>query len=978
MESNELLRLLEAAQDVPVSQVDLSASTKRIKVDMDTRKITGHTEFGVIKDHLAETVVFEVKRYKGDTDLAEKNCAIHWENGENGGVLPVTEIDLSEDGHILMRWELHDEFTQHEGKIVYALHFFSILDGGFTYHAATNAAAGMLGGTLNASAHSRNKITPSEIEVYIAKMNALSAEIDQKIDSLEMTDEQAQKAVNNYLSKNPVKDGADGKSAYEFAKDGGYKGTEAEFAEKLAMEVPSKEEFSRLSSEIADLSVFVTPQMYGAKGDGETDDTAAIQAALDASSYVYFPDGTYMINGTNDGWGHTREGGIYPRSNQTILLSNNAILKAISNETGFYNIVNINSVDNIYISGGKVQGNTTNPTRVDPAPGGEFGYGVSVYGASNVTIENMEVFDCWGDSVFIGYNGSNGVNANNVKVINCVLRDSRRQGISIVGCINAMIRDCEIYNISGTAPQYGIDIEPDGTVGVAKNITIDGCYIHDCAVGGIVVAKVDNEIQGVNITNCITQSVNIVGGNEVSVSDCNIEETINLRASLPVRISNSTIRRIYLSGGSGIFDNCDIVEGNDTYLIVSSTDGYPAGKSNLTCYNCRLSTSDVTQYFLFTNAGDATNGHPADMLTFVNCSIEMGLNCVFANLFNLNEMRIDSCKIVYKRDLYEMFTFGSKTTSLILRNTEFECSGTPSYMFNTCSGSVSIEMSNCKVPTIKNLLYSDDGATGKIRLFNNEINKTNFYGSGVFDKFISNSIDTVPTAGSNNLITSGAVQEALENYKPNVNTSGVEYEAVDSVEQMTDTSKIYMLNSTGTFWVYGDKSVIPNFTNLAKTFAQDKRLNSSGALVDATGATTVEDYIQFQSGDVVRVKGFGALSDYVCAQYNSGGTCGNTFKGVSVVNYVTYAYDSASGIVTLTCTSSTLKQLRISGVLTGTIEDVIITLNEEITYKQGFGWYNTEMTQDSIVSGGSYIELLVKLNDYASRLSVLEQKTANL
>ena len=47
-------------------------------------------------------------------------------------------------------------------------------------------------------------------------------------------------------------DGADGKSAYEFAKDGGYTGTEAEFAEKLAMEVPSKEEFSRLSSEKVD------------------------------------------------------------------------------------------------------------------------------------------------------------------------------------------------------------------------------------------------------------------------------------------------------------------------------------------------------------------------------------------------------------------------------------------------------------------------------------------------------------------------------------------------------------------------------------------------------------------------------------------------------------------------------------------------------------------------------------------------------
>ena len=195
MDQKELMAALTAAAETPVSHVDLSASTQRIKVDMDTRKITGHKEFGVIKDHLAENIIFEVKRYKGDTDLAEKHCAIHWENGKNGGVVPVTEIDLSEDGHILMRWELSDEFTQYAGSIAYALHFFSILDGGFTYHAATNAAVGTLGTTLNASAHSKNKITPSEIEVYIAKMNELSAEIDYKLANLEISDERIQQAV---------------------------------------------------------------------------------------------------------------------------------------------------------------------------------------------------------------------------------------------------------------------------------------------------------------------------------------------------------------------------------------------------------------------------------------------------------------------------------------------------------------------------------------------------------------------------------------------------------------------------------------------------------------------------------------------------------------------------------------------------------------------------------------------------------------
>ena len=51
----------------------------------------------------------------------------------------------------------------------------------------------------------------------------------------------------------PGSDGQDGKSAYEYAKAGGYTGTEAEFAQKMAEENPTKEEFNKLSEEISDL-----------------------------------------------------------------------------------------------------------------------------------------------------------------------------------------------------------------------------------------------------------------------------------------------------------------------------------------------------------------------------------------------------------------------------------------------------------------------------------------------------------------------------------------------------------------------------------------------------------------------------------------------------------------------------------------------------------------------------------------------------
>lgn len=131
-------------------------------------------------------------------------------------------------------------------------------------------------------------------------------------------------------------------------------------------------------------------------------------------------------------------------------------------------------------------------------------------------------------------------------------------------------------------------------------------------------------------------------------------------------------------------------------------------------------------------------------------------------------------------------------------------------------------------------------------------------------------------------------------------------------------------------WEAGETPSAPAYTDLATTFTSG-RFNSAGTIVAQDGATTCEDYIQAAKGDVVRIKGFGALTNYRTVMYDPSKTVIN----VGIANalgdsYATYAYDASSGIVTLTMIHAHCWYVRFSGVLAGTTDDVIITVNEEI------------------------------------------------
>ena len=71
---------------------------------------------------------------------------------------------------------------------------------------------------------------------------------------------------------------------------------------------------------------------FGATGDGTTDDTVAIQLALDSGAgTIVFPDGTYLVNPLTSRTDPATSGivrtALMPLTDQKLVLSNRATLK---------------------------------------------------------------------------------------------------------------------------------------------------------------------------------------------------------------------------------------------------------------------------------------------------------------------------------------------------------------------------------------------------------------------------------------------------------------------------------------------------------------------------------------------------------------------------------------------------------------------------------------------------------------------------
>lgn len=221
---------------------------------------------------------------------------------------------------------------------------------------------------------------------------------------------------------------------------------------------------------------------------------------------------------------------------------------------------------------------------------------------------------------------------------------------------------------------------------------------------------------------------------------------------------------------------------------------------------------------------------------------------------------------------------------------------------------------------------------------------------------------------------------------------------VESVEEMTDITKYYVLEETGTIWKYGEVvSEGGAYTDLADMdgddWHTDSRLNSSCQIVTLAG-WTVTNKVNCAKGDVLRWTNLdvtGANGKIV--HYNSANThvfigwSNNSYDG-SNVGYIKDLIAEEDGIYSYTVgmegsgalgAYAGIEYIRMSGQVIDPSKPVIITINEEIVEGGGVEtvWYDTKI-QYSSSNDTAMLELEQRVSNVENTVSELKNSgTAN-
>lgn len=224
----------------------------------------------------------------------------------------------------------------------------------------------------------------------------------------------------------------------------------------------------------AKLAQTVSVKDFGAVGDGVTNDTAAVQAAVNAADSVYFPAGTYLCDTVTLHDNSSLYGdGAASIIKQNTVSSSYGTLYANSGSSGSY-------VRNLEIRNLQVLG------QVATQGFDQFAHLISLNGVRYVQIADCIIKGFRGDGVYLGSGvvGGNERHNRNVTIRNCVfdgVNNENRNGISVIDGDEVLIQGNTFINCTKNTMPGCIDVEPDAyAFHIVRNIRIVDNFFENC------------------------------------------------------------------------------------------------------------------------------------------------------------------------------------------------------------------------------------------------------------------------------------------------------------------------------------------------------------------------------------------------------------------------------------------------------------------------------------------------------------------
>lgn len=253
---------------------------------------------------------------------------------------------------------------------------------------------------------------------------------------------------------------------------------------------------------------------FGARGDGATDDTRALQDAIDAlpaGGTLTLGPGNYVID---------PERSLRLRSRTRLSMSPRTRLIARANAAPRAYVLLIEGVYDVQVDGGRIVGDRDHHL----SSAGEWGHGIMVRGAEQVLLRDLHITKCWGDGISVGgISGTRMVPSRDIRIEDVVCTGNRRQGLTIGRSRNVRVLRSHFLATRGTLPGCGIDIEPDPG-GSADDIAIEACTLRGNHGAGLQVYERAHRIA---VRRCIIHGnrgdgVLIRGGEQCVLEDNDI------------------------------------------------------------------------------------------------------------------------------------------------------------------------------------------------------------------------------------------------------------------------------------------------------------------------------------------------------------------------------------------------------------------------------------------------------------------------